>query len=135
MIRLLAALEFGAGQPGNAALRQGWSVPEPGFIWSVGTVCSLQLPMPVSPLGGLLELHVAPYVANRNTGGQPARDRRAGRIDNAPGCHGAGFVWRRRRQPGAWHTVTLAGSVAGGHALPRRVPKWTKVFWFFFAKK
>ena len=62
MIRLSAALAFGAGGNGNAALRTGWSAPEDGFVWSAGRVSILHLPLPSSPDGVLLELAMTPYL-------------------------------------------------------------------------
>jgi len=37
-------LRFGTGEPGNAFLQQGWSVPEEGGIWTDGDIAAIDLP-------------------------------------------------------------------------------------------
>jgi hypothetical protein len=37
-------LRFGAGQPGNVFLGQGWSAPEEGGIWTDGGIAGIELP-------------------------------------------------------------------------------------------
>ncbi len=67
-----ASLTFGVG--GNAAAHQltGWSAPEGGFTWSVGASSEVRLPMPRA--GGVLELHVQPFIGHGLTGGLAAQE-------------------------------------------------------------
>jgi hypothetical protein len=62
MIEVAAALKFGHGGDGLASLGAGWSDPEDGFVWSLGTESVLSVPL--SPAEGklFLELEVAPFV-------------------------------------------------------------------------
>jgi hypothetical protein len=62
LIRILAALEFGAGQPGMAALRRGWSAPEAGWVWSLGTRSTLVFAVPPASDDVILELTLDAFV-------------------------------------------------------------------------
>ncbi len=61
-----AELVFGAGGNARAHTLGGWSAPEAGFTWSIGGSSELLLPVPRT--GGLLELHVQPFVAKGLSG-------------------------------------------------------------------
>ena len=36
--------QFGTGESGNAYLAQGWTSPQPTFVWATGPVSELVLP-------------------------------------------------------------------------------------------
>ena len=59
-------IRFGVG--GNAASyrMEGWSFPEPGFMWTVGKCSRLRLPSPSVAGDGLLILEGRPYLSEPN---------------------------------------------------------------------
>jgi hypothetical protein len=58
------ALEVTFGTNGNsrAYLREGWSQPEVGFTWTLGSQSRLELPKPAPAGNYMLELRVRPFV-------------------------------------------------------------------------
>jgi hypothetical protein len=62
MIDLLAALPFGIGQSGQAHLGRGWSAPEEGFVWSIGTCSEISLTAPKGRGRLVLELQCEPFL-------------------------------------------------------------------------
>jgi hypothetical protein len=62
MIELAASLKFGLGGNGNAWLGAGWSDPEDGFVWSLGTESLLSVPLLPAEGKLFLELEVAPFI-------------------------------------------------------------------------
>jgi len=72
MIEPLAEVLFGRHGNAGPCLLDGWSFPEDGFTWSVGSVSRLQLPLPPLPRGTtlILELDLNPFVAPGRTRGQ-----------------------------------------------------------------
>jgi hypothetical protein len=72
MIEPLAEVVFGRHGNAGPCLLDGWSFPEDGFIWSVGSESRLQIPLPPIPAGTapILELDLNPFVAPGRTQGQ-----------------------------------------------------------------
>jgi hypothetical protein len=72
MIEPLAEVLFGRHGNAGPCLLDGWSFPEDGFTWSVGSASRLQLPLPPVPRGTtpILELNLNPFVAPGRTRGQ-----------------------------------------------------------------
>ena len=62
MIELLTAVPFGQGKTGQAHLGQGWSTPEDGFVWSIGTYSEIILPNPAGQGQLVLELECEPFL-------------------------------------------------------------------------
>jgi hypothetical protein len=91
MSRTVAHLSFGLGGDGVAQLREGWSAPEDGFCWSVGTRSTLALPVAAGAGEAFLELSVNPY---RAPDGPPRRLRLSvnGVRIGEDALHGEGIV-------------------------------------------
>jgi hypothetical protein len=70
--RQVALLAFGRGGDGVARLSDGWSQPEDGFCWSLGTRSTLRMPFPAGDGEAFVELSVNPF---RAPGGPPRRLR------------------------------------------------------------
>src|SRR5438874_3365729 len=52
---------FGANGNSRAYLREGWSEPEVGFTWTLGSESGLQFPNPAAARSYTLELRVRPF--------------------------------------------------------------------------
>ena len=62
MIYQEAALRFGLGEAGPFHLGEGWSTPEHGFTWSIGSRSEITLPRPAGRGRLILELVCRPFI-------------------------------------------------------------------------
>jgi len=58
----MVVVEFGSRGNAMSCLRSGWSIPEPGWQWTTGSVSSLELPRLPGQADCMLELQVHPHV-------------------------------------------------------------------------